>query len=48
MWRRKVEDWFRGLFGMKPKHVVATYHNTHRHHPAPPDVEPKEYWKKSA
>jgi hypothetical protein len=48
LWHRKVEDWFRGLFGMKPKHAVATYHNTHRHHSAPPDVEPHEYWRKQA
>lgn len=48
VWRRKVEDWFRGLFGMKPKHPVATYRNTHRHLTAPPDVTPKDYWRKSA
>jgi hypothetical protein len=48
LWHRQVEDWFRGLFGMKPKHAVATYHNTHRHHSAPPDLEPQEYWRKRA
>ncbi len=48
IWRRKMEDWFRGVFGMQPKHPVATYHNTHRHHPAAPNVEPKDYWRKSA
>jgi hypothetical protein len=48
IFRRKVENFFRGMFGMKPKETVATYHNTHRHHDAPPHVEPHRYWKKSA
>jgi hypothetical protein len=48
IWRRQVENFFRKLFGMKPNHPVPTYRHAHRHHPAPPHVEPKEYWKKSA
>jgi hypothetical protein len=48
VFRRNMENFFRGMFGMKPKQTVATYKNTHRHHDAPPHVEPHRYWKKSA
>ena len=48
IWRRKVEAWFRKLFGMTPKHPVETYSHTHRHTKGHPDVAPNEYWKKSA
>ena len=36
VWRRQVEDFFRKLFGMKPKHPVPTYANSHRHTKQPP------------
>ncbi len=48
VWRRQVEDWLRGLFGMEPKHPVATYRNTHRHHKAAPSMSAAEYWNKRA
>jgi hypothetical protein len=48
LWRRKVEAFFRKLFGMAPKHPIETYSHTHRHHTAPPDMAPQEYWRKRA
>jgi hypothetical protein len=46
IWRRKVENFFRGLFGLKPKAVLPTYSNTHRHTRAPPSGG--AYWGKRA
>jgi hypothetical protein len=48
IWRRQVENFFRKLFGMKPRHVIPTYRNTHRHHPAAPARSAADYWGKSA
>lgn len=31
IWRRKVEAWVRGVFGMNPKNPVEAYSHTHRH-----------------
>jgi hypothetical protein len=45
IWRRKVEAFFAGLFGKKPKTPVETYAHTHRHaKQAPVD---KGYWRKA-
>ena len=44
IWRRKVEAFFRKLFGLKPNHPVPTYRNTHRHTHSNPERTPKEYW----
>lgn len=44
LWRRKMENWFRGLFGMKPAHPVPTYRNTHRHTHSNPERTPEEFW----
>jgi hypothetical protein len=46
IWRRKVENFFRGLFGAKPKPIHATYANTHRHSRQAPNGA--GYWSKSA
>lgn len=46
IWRRQVEDFFRRLIGLKPKHAVATYANAHRKPKSPPDDA--SYWRKSA
>jgi hypothetical protein len=46
IWRRQVENFVRKVFGMEPKHPVATYANAHRHaKQAPPD---NGFWGKSA
>ena len=38
VWRRKFENFVRGVFGMEPKHQIPTYANSHRHQKqAPPD-----------
>jgi hypothetical protein len=38
IWRRQVENFFRKLFGLEPKHQIPTYANSHRHKmQAPPD-----------
>ena len=47
IWRRQVEDFFRKLFGMKPKHAVATYANSHRKAKSPPP-DTDGFWRKSA
>lgn len=46
VWRRRVENFFRKLFAMKPRTEVPTYHHTHRHrHPAPTGAG---YWNQGA
>ncbi len=38
IWRRKFENFVRGVFGLKPKHQIPTYANSHRNRKqAPPD-----------
>jgi hypothetical protein len=48
IWRRKVENFFRGLVGLKPQDVTPTYRNTHRNTHSNPERTPRQYWRKSA